>query len=275
MNKILIPLYKISNLDPKLWHHYKNIVDINVKCIKKIQSNIEIVIITEQVNNLRDMWFDIIKKIKSLTNKGNNVLYMEADTILFKNCNEIFNFKKVLTFGLGYWNMSFKKINEFNKYEYMNSGLVYFPKNTNYEVVDNLILNWPKEGDKKKLQKIFPNFNFGFGNRVLDYSGTYWEYMINILFYSQFENKKEGINYIGEKFGLWKYNYRGCLYNKYPNKNLLANSIHHCHFLVFSKNKNKDVRFNEILKIFNDIYGLINDQEELDKYVRRIDDALF
>mgnify|MGYP001284061791 CR=1 FL=1 len=275
MNKIFIPLYKISNLDPIMWYYYKKLVDINVKCIKKTKSNVEILVITEKVNNLRDMWFDIIKKIKSLTNDGYNVLYMEADTILFKKCDEIFNFKKVLTFGLGYWNMSFKKFNEFNKYEYMNSGLVYFPKNTIYEKVDNLILNWPNEGDKKKLQKIFPHFNFGFGNRVLDYSGTYWEYIINILFYSQFDTKKEGINYISQQFGLWKYNYRGCLYNNYPNKNSLATSIHHCHFLVFSKNKSKDVRFNEILKIFNEIYRLINNEEELIKYIRSIDDKLF
>ncbi len=170
MNKIFIPLYKISNLDSTLWDYYKSIVDINVKCIKKTQSKAHIVIISEQVNNLRDMWVDIINKIRSLTNSGYNVLYMEADTILFKNCDEIFEFNKVLTFGLGYWNMSFIKINEFNKYEYMNSGLVYFPKNTNYERVDDLILNWPKEGDKERLQQIFPHFNFSFGNRVLDYT---------------------------------------------------------------------------------------------------------
>ena len=141
--------------------------------------------------------------------------------------------------------------------------------------MDELIREWPKEGDKKKLQTIFPNYNFNFGNRTLDYSGTYWEYIINVLYYSQFNNKKEGIKYIGEEFGVWKYNYRGCLYNKYPNKNLLAKNIHHCHFLVFSSNKNKEQRFNEITKIYNIIHSLMNMDEKLEKYIRSISDNMF
>tara|TARA_B100001093_G_scaffold426682_1_gene420752 strand:- start:9134 stop:9958 length:825 start_codon:yes stop_codon:yes gene_type:complete len=274
MNTILIPLYKIENIDEKIWMYYKKLVNINVYCIKKTKTEAKVLVIEEIVKNLRDMWVDIIKKIQLLTQTG-NVLYMEADTILFKNCDEIFNYKRVLTFGIGYWNMSFKNNNEFDKFEYMNSGLVYFPKNTSFNKVDELIREWPIEGDKKKLQMIFPNYNFNFGNRILDYSGTYWEYIVNVLYYSQFNSKKEGIKYIGEELGLWKYNYRGCLYNKYPNKNLLAKNIHHCHFLVFSSNKNKEQRFNEILKIYNVIYSLINMDEKLEKYIRSINDDMF
>jgi len=35
------------------------------------------------------MWIDIIEYIFSATKNGKNVLYMEADTLLFKNCDEI------------------------------------------------------------------------------------------------------------------------------------------------------------------------------------------
>tara|TARA_B100001250_G_C19793240_1_gene787522 strand:+ start:695 stop:1525 length:831 start_codon:yes stop_codon:yes gene_type:complete len=276
MNIIIIPCYIINN-NIEQYNNYKKLVDINIKNIKNLNYNGTIEVLNKNVKTLRDMWYDILSYIMILTNKGNNVLYMEADTIIFKNFNEIFEYNKVLCFGLGYWNMSFKFNNEFNFYEYLNSGLVYFPKNTNYISILDLYNNWPNQDDKKKLTEIFPCFNYNFGNRQLDYSGTYWEYIINMLFYNQFNNKTEGIEFISNNLGLWKYNYRGCLYKKYPHKNLLCNSnnISHCHFLIYSSNKDKNERFLEIFKIYNEINNLINDTELLNKYILDIPDNMF
>tara|TARA_Y100000389_G_scaffold24382_1_gene21070 strand:+ start:1316 stop:2152 length:837 start_codon:yes stop_codon:yes gene_type:complete len=276
-NIILIPLYKINSISKEVYDRYTNLVEINIDNIRKLNINAEILIIKKNTDNLRNMWYDVLTTIIDLTNKKKNILYMEADTILFKNCNEIFNYNKCLCFGLGYWNMSFKNENEFNFYEYWNSGLVYFPSNCNYDSIINLYKNWPMQDDKISLNKIFPNYNFNFGNRALDYSGTYWEYICNILFYSQFSNKQDGIKYIANNFGLWKYNYRGCLYKKYPNKNLLANSnnISHCHFLIHSSNKDKKQRFSEILKIYYQINNLLNDDNLLKNYIYNIADIMF
>ena len=276
-NIILIPLYKINNVPIEQYNKYSQLVEINVNNIKRLNINAEILIIKKETENLRNMWHDILTNIMELTKKGKNILYMEADTILFKNCNEIFNYKTILCFGLGYWNMSFKIKNEFNFYEYWNSGLVYFPCNCNFKPIIELYNNWAIQDDNISLNKIFPNYNFNFGNRALDYSGTYWEYICNILFYSQFLNKEDGIKYIANNFGLWKYNYRGCLYKKYPNKNLLANSnnISHCHFLIHSLNKDRNQRFSEILKIFNEINNLIDNKSLLDKFILSISDNMF
>ena len=276
-NIILIPLYKINNISEEHYNKYNELVKINVNNITRLNTNAKIKIITKNVKNLRDMWFDILSEIITLTSNNNNVLYMEADTLLFNDCSEIFLNNKVLCFGLGYWNMSFKKINEFNFYEYLNSGLVYFPSKCDFSSILNLYNNWPEEGDLNNLKSIFPKYNFKFGNRVLDYSGTFWEYICNILYYSQFSNKQEGINYIAKNFGIWKYNYRGCLYKKYPNKNLLAknNIIHHAHFLIHSSNKNKEQRFNEILNIFKKINSLLDNKRELNEYIMSIPDNLF
>lgn len=276
-NIILIPLYKIENISLENYNKYKELVDINLDNIKKININASVIVISKNVRNLRDMWYDILTKIISLTKQNKNVLYMEADTILFNDCNEIFLNDKVLCFGLGYWNMSFKKTNEFNFYEYLNSGLVYFPSRCNFSSILDLYNNWPDEGDKKKLMSIFPQYNFNFGNRILDYSGTFWEYICNILYYSQFSNKQEGIKYIANKFGIWKYNYRGCLYKKYPHKILLPENdiIHHAHFLIHSSNKDRNARFNEILNIFKKINTILHDKIELNKYILSISDNMF
>jgi len=276
-NIILIPLYYIDGVRIEQYNKYKELVEINLKNIKVLNINAHIEVINKKCNNLRDMWVDIIEYIFDMTKNGKNVLYMEADTILFKNCDEIFNYDKVLCFGLGFWNMSFKQYNEFQLYEYLNSGLVYFPKYTKFDSIIELYNQWPVEGDIDKLKIIFPNYNFNFGNRALDYSGTYWEYIVNILFYSQFDNKENGINFISEQFGLWKYNYRGCLYKQYPNKHLLANinNISHAHFLIQSSNTDKDTRFREIVKIFNDINKLINKNDLLNDYILNIDNDLF
>jgi len=276
-NIILIPLYKIKNTPIEYLNKYKQLVDLNIDNIKKLNIQANIQIINKSVNNLRDMWFDILTIIISLTKENKNILYMEADTIIFRNCDEIFSYKNVLCFGLGYWNMSFKEKNEFNFYEYWNSGLVYFPKNCNYDPIIELYNNWPMQDDKISLNKIFPNYNFNFGNRALDYSGTYWEYICNILFYSQFLNKKDGIKYIANNFGLWKYNYRGCLYKKYPNKNLLANSnnISHCHFLIHSSRNDRNARFNEILNIFKKTNTILDDKIELNEHILSIPDDMF
>tara|TARA_B100001094_G_C18149381_1_gene782730 strand:+ start:6 stop:842 length:837 start_codon:yes stop_codon:yes gene_type:complete len=275
-NIILIPCY-IINDNYDMYEKYKSLVDINLDNIKKLKINCSIIILKKNVLNLRDMWVDILNEIINLTSNNNNVIYMEADTILFKNLDEIFNYDKVLCFGLGYWNMSFKYVNEFNKFEYFNSGLVYFPQKCNFKVVYDLYKNWPEEGDKKKLISLFPNFNFNFGNRILDYSGTYWEYLVNILFYSQFNNKRDGIEFISNNFGMWKYNYRGCLYKKYPIKNYLSdiNNISHCHFLIYSKNQDKNIRFTNILKLFSDINNLIYDEDLLNDYIKNIEDNMF
>lgn len=276
-NIILIPLYFINNVSIEQHNKYKKLVDINIQNIKDLNVNAEIIVINKNCNNLRDMWVDIIEQIFDITQNGQNVLYMEADTILFKNCDEIFKYDKVLCFGLNDWEMSFKQHNEFQSYEYLNSGLVYFPKYTKFDKVIDLYKQWPVEGDIDKLKIIFPNYNFDFGNRALDYSGTYWEYIINILFYSQFDTKKKGINFISDHFGLWKYNYRGSLYKNYRDKNLLANklNISHAHFFIHSSNKNRDIRFQEIINIFNDIKKLINKNEELNNYIININDDLF
>ena len=276
MNKIFIPCCIIKN-NIELYNKYNELVNINLKIINKLNINAEIIIYHKSYDNLRDMWYNIIKEIINLINNNNNVLYMEADTILFKNCDEIFNYDKILMFGLGYWNMNFKEINEFNFYEYWNSGLVYFPKNSNLTIIDNLYNNWPKEGDIIKLKEIFPNFNFNFGNRQLDYSGTYWEYMMNKLFYNQFKNKQEAIQYIVSNFGLWKYNYRGCLYNKYPYKRKLCDikKVSHCHFLIYSSNKDKQHRFKDIINIFNNIFNLLDNTQKLNIYISSIYDNMF
>lgn len=276
-NIILIPLYFIDGVSIEQYNKYKDLVDINIQNIKDLKVNAEIVVLSKKCDNLRDMWVDIIEYIFDITQNGKNVLYMEADTILFKNCDEIFNYDKVLCFGLNDWKISFKQYNEFQLYEYFNSGLVYFPINTNFDKIIHLYKEWPLEGDINKLKIIFPNYNFDFGNRVLDYSGTYWEYIVNILFYSQFDNKKNGINFISEEFGLWKYNYRGYVYKKYPNKHLLSNinNISHAHFFIHSSNKDKDLRFREIINIFNDIKKLINNNDELNKYIININDEFF
>ena len=223
-NIILIPLYNINNIPFEQYEKYKLLVEINIDNIKKLNIKAEIMIITKTSENLRDMWYDILTTILELNNKGKNILYMEADTILFQNCDEIFTYDKVLCFGLGYWNMNFKKINEFNKYEYINSGLVYFPKKCDFSSIMELYNNWPMQGDINKLKSIFPNYNFNFGNRILDYSGTYWEYIVNTLYYNQFNNKQDGIKFLADNFGIWKYNYRGCLYKNYPNKNIISKS---------------------------------------------------
>ena len=276
-NIILIPLYKINNICIEQYNKYDELVKINVDNIKKLNINAEILIIKKETENLRNMWYDILTFIMELTKKGKNILYMEADTILFKNCDEIFNYNKIICFGLGYWNMSFKIKNEFKFYEYWNSGLVYFPSNCNYDNIIELYNNWPRQDDKISLNKIFPNYNFNFGNRVLDYSGTYWEYICNTLFYSQFSSKENGIKYIANNFGLWKYNYRGCLYKKYPNKSLLPENdiIHHAHFLIHSSRKDRNVRFNEILNIFKKINTILDDKIELNKYILSIPDDMF
>ncbi len=276
-NLILIPLYKIKNISIEHYNKYQELVNINVNNMEKLNINASIKIITKNVNNLRDMWFDILGEIITLTKDNNNVLYMEADTLLFNDCSEIFLNDKVMCFGLGYWNMSFKEKNEFNFYEYLNSGLVYFPSNCNFSSILNLYNNWPEEGDLNKLKSILPKYNFNFGNRVLDYSGTFWEYICNILYYSQFSNKQEGINYIANNFGIWKYNYRGCLYKKYPHKSLLPdnNIIYHAHFLIHSSNKDKNIRFNEILNIFKKINTILDDKIELNKYILSIPDDMF
>ena len=138
-NLILIPLYKINNIPIEQYNKYSQLVEINVNNIKRLNINAEILIIKKETENLRNMWYDILTYIMELTKKGKNILYMEADTILFKNCNEIFNYTKFLCFGLGYWNMSFKNKNEFNFYEYWNSGLVYFPNNCNYDPIIELL----------------------------------------------------------------------------------------------------------------------------------------
>jgi hypothetical protein len=276
-NIILIPLYYIDEVSIEQHNKYKELVEINLKNIKVLNINADIQVINKKCKNLRDMWVDIIEYIFDMTKNGKNVLYMEADTILFKNCDEIFNYDKVLCFGLGFWNMSFKHYNEFQSYEYLNSGLVYFPKYTKFDSIIMLYEQWPAEGDIDKLKIIFPNYNFNFGNRALDYSGTYWEYIVNILFYSQFNNKENGINFISYHFGLWKYNYRGCLYKKYTNKHLLANKnkISHAHFLIQSSNRDKEIRFKEIIKVFYDINKLINQNDLLNDYIINIDDDLF
>ena len=276
-NIIIIPLYRIKTISNETYYNYKKLVDINLDNINKLNINATIKIINKNVKNLRDMWYDILTEIINETRNKNNVLYMEADTLLFNNCNEIFFNDKVLCFGLGYWNMSFKKRNEFNFYEYLNSGLVYFPSNCDFSSISDLYNNWPEEGNKNKLKSIFPQYNFNFGSRVLDYSGTYWEYICNTLFYSQFSNKQEGINYIANNFGIWKYNYRGCLYKKYPNKSLLPKNdiIHHAHFLIHSSNKDKQIRFNEILIIFTKINTILHDKIELNKYILSIPDDIF
>ena len=54
------------------------------------------------------MWVDIIQYIFNMTKNGKNVLYMEADTILFKNCDKIFNNDKMLCFGLNDWKNFFQ-----------------------------------------------------------------------------------------------------------------------------------------------------------------------
>lgn len=276
-NIILIPLYFINNISIEQYNKYKELVDINLINIKALNVNAEIEVITEKCENLRDMWVDIIEYIFDITKNGKNVLYMEADTILFKNCDEIFKHNKVLCFGLNNWNMSFKKNYEFREYEYLNSGLVYFPKYTNFNIILDLYTNWPKEGDMVKLKTIFPYYNFNFGNRVLDYSGTYWEYIINILFYSQFDNKENGIKFISNHFGLWKYNYRGCLYKNYPYKHLLANihNISHAHFFIHSSNKDKQTRFIEIKRLFYEINKLVNNEDLLNNYIVNINDDMF
>jgi hypothetical protein len=69
--------------------------------------------------------------------------------------------------------MFFIKKDEFKDYEYFNSGLVYFPSNCDFKHIIDLYRIWPEEGDIDKLKTIFPNFNFNFGNRFLDYSRTY------------------------------------------------------------------------------------------------------
>ena len=275
-NLIIIPLYNINNISQEIFVKYQELVNINVDNIKKINPSIKVKIITKNMNNLRDMWFDILTEIMYLTNNY-NVLYMEADTLIFNDCSEIFLSDKVLCFGLGYWNMSFKIKNEFNFYEYLNSGLVYFPYKCNFSSILNLYENWPKEGDLNKLKSIFPKYNFSFGNRVLDYSGTFQEYICNTLYYSQFINKQEGIKYIANRFGLWKYNYRGCLYKKYPNKSLLPEDdiIHHAHFLIHSSSKDRNVRFKEILTIFKKINSILDNKIELNKYILSIPDAMF
>ena len=134
-NIILIPLYKINNISEEHYNKYNELVKINVNNITRLNTNAKIKIITKNVKNLRDMWFDILSEIITLTSNNNNVLYMEADTLLFNDCSEIFLNNKVLCFGLGYWNMSFKKINEFNFYEYLNSGLVYFPSKCDFSSI--------------------------------------------------------------------------------------------------------------------------------------------
>ena len=276
-NIILIPLYKINNISSEQYEKYNRLVELNVDNIKKLNISSEIMVIKKKSENLRNMWYDILTIIIDLTKQGKNILYMEADTIIFKNCDEIFNYRKVLCFGLGYWNMSFKLKNEFNYYEYWNSGLVYFPANCNFEPIIELYNNWPLQDDVNRLKTTFPNYNFNFGKRILDYSGTYWEYICNILFYSQFSNKREGIRYIGDNFGLWKYNYRGCLYKKYPYKNLLCNenNISHCHFLIHSSNKDKNHRFAEILEIYSEIKNLLYNDILLKKYIINIQDNMF
>jgi len=276
-NIILIPLYKINNISSEQYEKYNRLVELNVDNIKKLNISSEVMVIKKKSENLRNMWYDILTIIIDLTKQGKNILYMEADTIIFKNCDEIFNYRKVLCFGLGYWNMSFKLKNEFNYYEYWNSGLVYFPANCNFEPIIELYNNWPLQDDVNRLKTTFPNYNFNFGKRILDYSGTYWEYICNILFYSQFSNKREGIRYIGDNFGLWKYNYRGCLYKKYPYKNLLCdeNNISHCHFLIHSSNKDKNQRFAEILEIYSEIKNLLYNDILLKKYIINIQDNMF
>lgn len=276
-NIILIPLYSINNVSIEQHNKYKNLVDINIENIKNLNVNAEIVVINKKCDNLRDMWVDIIEHIFDITKNGKNVLYMEADTILFKNCDEIFSYDKVLCFGLNDWKMSFKQHDEFQSYQYLNSGLVYFPKYTEFHKIIDLYKEWPLEGDINKLKIIFPNYNFDFGNRALHFSGTYWEYMVNILFYSQFDTKENGINFISNHFGLWKYNYRGSLYKNYPNKHLLANihNISHAHFFIHSSNKDKHTRFIEIKRLFYEINKLLNNDDLLYNYIVNINDDMF
>jgi hypothetical protein len=277
INIILIPLYCVDGVSLDQYNKYKELVDINLKNIKTLNIDAEIEVINKKCKNLREMWVDIIEYIFIATKNGKNVLYMEADTILFKNCNEIFKYNKMLCFGLNSWNMSFITKDEFKDYEYFNSGLVYFPSNCDFTNIIDLYRNWPEEGNIDKLKTIFPNFNFNFGNRALDYSGTYWEYIINILFYSQFNSKENAIEFIGKNIGLWKYNYRGCEYSKYPIKNLLVNNknISHAHFFIHSSNRDKNTRFIEIKKIFNEINKVVNNDDLLNNYIVNINDDLF
>ena len=93
-NIILIPLYKINSISKEVYDRYTNLVEINIDNIRKLNINAEILIIKKNTDNLRNMWYDVLTTIIDLTNKKKNILYMEADTILFKNCNEIFNYNK-------------------------------------------------------------------------------------------------------------------------------------------------------------------------------------
>lgn len=276
-NVILIPLYRIKSISTESFEKYKELVDINTNNIRKLKINASIYVIDKCVDTLRDMWVDVLSEIMEMCKNNINVLYMEADTLLFRECNEIFTFDKVLCFGLGYWSMSFKKQKEFKFYEYFNSGLVYFPSKCDFSSILGLYNNWPEEGDLNKLKSLFPQYNFAFGKRSLDYSGTFWEYICNTLYYNQFSNKQEGINYIAENFGIWKYNYRGCLYKRYKNKIALPknNVIHHAHFLIQSSSKDKNLRFNEILKIFKKINLILHDEIELNNYILSIPDKMF
>ena len=90
MNIILIPLYKISSLSDDTFKKYKKLVDLNCDNIQRLKINANVKVVTKTVENLRDMWIDILNLIIKLTIDGHNVLYMEGDTVLFQNCNDIF-----------------------------------------------------------------------------------------------------------------------------------------------------------------------------------------
>jgi hypothetical protein len=144
--------------------------------------NIEIKILENDnkdnfMKNYGEMFRDITKKILYYHFvEKKNILYVESDTICFKKLN-FDNINKLLMFNLGTG-----KCDLFDQNIMMNSGIIYLP--------NNCIMN------HNNVINMFNNYSF---DQWINFE-KFW----NILYYAQFSNYQESIEY-NKNFG--KYNY--------------------------------------------------------------------
>jgi len=184
---VLIPLYKIkqhmneTNVNNNLFNCYENMFKIASQTYLKHNNNIEIKILEndnkDEMNNFGDMFKDITKKILDIHFiEKRDILYVESDTICFDKIN-FENINKLLMFNLGTGNCDL-----YAESEMMNSGVIYLPKtcNINYDFT----------------LELFNNYDF---NIWINFE-RFW----NILYYKQFTNFEESINY--NKY-IGKYNF--------------------------------------------------------------------
>ena len=237
-NLLVYPLYKISGKKIEYQKH-KKFVNKNIDVVKKFNCVDDIIVLGKEVESWSEMISDILFSIKELVSDGSNVLFSEADTIFTKSFSEIYSLEKFMMFSKceEHSNIDSSLTKDF----YLNGGFVYYPHN-----MDENLWKYIEDIDRYDSIKM---------------TGNLYEVIMNRMYYAQFSNMKDGLNYLKE-FGISKYNW--CIRSSPDIKRLS-----HIHFLNMSHYTSDESKFSGFWyeTFFDRIYNLIMNDHPIDDMV--------